>query len=60
MNQKNLEQVVKLNADLEWCHNIFDHMEDILKHVEENKIDKVTLDTLRWLVKQGKKFRREE
>lgn len=53
------ELVKKLYTDVEWCYSVFEHLEEVLRS-EENKIDKEVLVTMKFLVKQGMKVRREE
>lgn len=53
------ELIRKLHTDVEWCYNIFEHLEEVLRS-EESKIDKEVLATMKFLVKQGMKVRRED
>ena len=56
MNVKNDEHV-KLHADLNWCINIFERLDETLK---SSSIGIGELKSIEWLVKQGLKIKREQ
>lgn len=55
MNVKNDEHV-KLHADLNWCINIFERLDETLK---SSSIGIGEIKYIEWLVKQGLKVKKE-
>jgi len=56
MNASNKDHAV-LHADAAWMQNILERMQEILK---KDDLDEFDIDSLRWLVKQALKCKKEE
>jgi hypothetical protein len=56
MNVKNDEHV-KMHAELNWCINIFERLDEMLKKYPVAELD---VKSLHWLVKQGLKSKKED
>lgn len=56
MNATN-DDYLKVHSDLQWCLNILEQIEEIVKR---NPIGLEDIKSIEWLVKQGLKCKKEE
>lgn len=57
-----MQDTVRLQADVEWCYSVFEHMDIVVKDMQKapNDIKPQDIDTLAFLIKQGMKVKREQ
>lgn len=56
MNATN-KDYVKVHSDLQWCLNILEQIQEIIKR---NPIEDGDMQSIEWLVKQGLKCKKED
>lgn len=56
MNATN-DEYLKVHSDLQWCLNILEQIEEVIKR---NPIGLEDIKSIEWLVKQGLKCKKEE